>query len=217
MNPIQLREMIRDAARLAFTTVQKKHPEESFYVFALQSLDDASGVYAAANTEAGYATCRSKHSHREEKYRPGERYYRWYWGEWAFQNIEAPLFRGVYDLLNRHEQSAEEELLPSWWHTRKGRVFASMVAALADLDEEGVFGRGAERARITLFCTIEDSSCNEWVQDESVARLNPPDVYRTFAGVDVAEVYAKWMSPFDKPVHDAFVQLLGEWGLARRT
>lgn len=203
---MQLREMVRDAARPAFAAVRRRQPGERFYAFALQSLDDASGVYAHANTEEGYQRTLAKA--RARPWPVEERYQRWYWGEWDHQNIEVPSFRGVYEFIAK--KGREETDSPDQWQKFRGVVFAAMVAALADLDEEGAFGRGAEREQVTLFCTVEDSWCNDWVEDESAARLNPREAYRGFARAPV-----QMLSP-DKSVREAFVCSLDEWGLARR-
>src|SRR5262245_47845188 len=73
-----LRGMIRDAARQAFTALAAEHPGEPFYTFSLQTMCDATGVYAHANTEDGYL--RAVERYREWKPEAvDERYCRWYW------------------------------------------------------------------------------------------------------------------------------------------
>jgi hypothetical protein len=148
----QLRRLVRDAARTAFAELRAKSLGESFYAFALQSLDDATGVYAAANTEDGYRRCAERYSDWDSP--PGEYYYRWYWGVWAYTNVRRELFGGVYDLLNEEGRRFEDADLQSSF---KAAVFGAMAAALRDLDNEGLFGTGPERERITLLCTVEDS------------------------------------------------------------
>jgi hypothetical protein len=204
MDAILLRQMIRDAARSAFRAVRSKPPGERFYAFALQALDDASGVYAHANTEEGYQ--RTLARARTRPWPVEERYCRWYWGEWDRKNIEAPSFRGIYEFIRLNSGSVSP---PGWWDAGRAIVFAAMVGALVDLDAEGVFGRGAEREQLTLFCTVEDSWCREWVEEESAARLNPPPTYRAFSPSAVER------PSLLKSVHDAFVGRLEGWGLAR--
>jgi hypothetical protein len=202
-----LRELVREAARTAFAAVRRKQPNERFYVFALQSLDDASGVYAHANTEEGYQ--RTLALRRSEPWRlkeeVEEQYLRWYWGGWDHQNVEFPSFGGVYEF-HRFANLAPQV----WWVAGRAAVFAAMVGALADLDVEGVFGRGDERERVTLFCTVHDSYCREWVEEESAARLNSPRVYRAFAQPESEP------PGLLQPVHDLFVGHLEGWGLPRQ-
>jgi hypothetical protein len=208
MNADVLREMIREAARTAFAAVRRKQPGERFYVFALQSLDDASGVYAHANTEEGYQ--RTLAQRRAEPWRlkeqVEEQYLRWYWGEWEHQNVEFPSFGGIYKLLNSAVHHS-----PRSWVAWRAAVFAAMVGALADLDAEGVFGQGTERERLTLFCTVHDSFCREWVERESAARLNSPRVFHMFSPHEV-EPCEHFQSVFH-----AFVGQLNVWGLRRHT
>ncbi len=207
MNGIQLREMIRDIARSAFTNVQKQNAGEMFYTFALQTLDDTSGVYAAANTEAGYVACIESYQHRDEEHRPSERSCRWDWGMWQFASIDPRSFDSIYDVLNngtwRGEQGYEFNAV----------VFASMVAALKDLDSEGLFGRGSDRERITLLCTVHDSYSNVWVQEESVARLNGPAAHDTFISSNKCPSFG--LVDVNQ-YHVDFKRLLNEWGIVRR-
>jgi Domain of unknown function (DUF4303) len=183
MTLTEFRTLIRNAARTAFTELLANHQSEPFYVFALQTLDDATGVYAAANTEAGYRRCAARFSEDDDF--PVERYCRWYWGEWAYTSIRSDLFRGVYDFLNRRDRRFNDSDLASSFEPA---VFASMALALRDLDGEGVFGSEREQGRIALLCTVEDSFSTDWVEDESARWLNPPAVYQTFAACRGAEV-----------------------------
>jgi hypothetical protein len=178
----EFRALIRNASRMAFTEVLAQHPDEPFYVFALQTLDDATGVYAAANTEAGYRKCTARFTDRDDF--PVERYCRWYWGEWAYKSIRSDLFRGVYDFLNRRDRNFKDADLGS---SLKPAVFAAMALALRDLDNERVFGSRREQGRITLLCTVEDSFATEFVEDESARWLNPPVAYQAFVACQGAE------------------------------
>jgi hypothetical protein len=51
-----------------------------------------------------------------------------------------------------------------------------MIDVLADMDREGVIGRGAERERVTLLCTATDPDEPLALIDRSVTALNPPTV-----------------------------------------
>jgi hypothetical protein len=199
-----LRNMVRDVARSAFTAVQQEQPEEQCYVFALQSLDDATGVYAHANTEEGYQLTLARK--RSNSWPVDERTCRWYWGEWAHKNIRRDLFRGVYDFINRENKNFQQDDL---WFGFKAAVFASMALALQDLDGEGLFGSGEVRERITLLCTVEDSFCREWVEEESVQLLNPPVLYQAFAGSS-GGVRKRHLHPDDQRMRDEFVRILNE-------
>jgi hypothetical protein len=55
-----------------------------------------------------------------------------------------------------------------------------MIEALRLLDQEGLFGVGAERERITLFVTISDDNGAEELENISAKLLNPPAVFDRF-------------------------------------
>jgi hypothetical protein len=203
-----LRLLIRNAARTAFTDLGAQHPEESFYVFALQSLDDASGVYPAANTETGYRRCIAKYADRMEP--PGDRYCRWYFCEWAYSGIGSEHFREVYHFINKVNKNYRDNDL---WLRFKAIVFASMALALRDLDREGIFGSGREREHVTLFCTLDDSYSTAWLEEESARWLNPPGVYRAFARRSDADTSAKEsLHPLVERIRLEFVRILNERG-----
>jgi hypothetical protein len=201
MELAQLRARIRDAARKAFVAVQEQHADESFYCFALQSLDDASGVYAAANTEAGYRKCATRYS--PQPHPAGERYCRWYWGEWAYTVIGEEHFKGVNRFINSENKNIEEI---GRWLRLKATVYASMALALRDLDAEGIFGTGKERKQVTLFCTVDDSFSTDWVEEESARRLNSPSVYQTFASYRKADMTP--LHPDFQLLRDEFVRIV---------
>jgi hypothetical protein len=115
---------------------------------------------------------------------------------------------GIYDFLNRANRNFKDIDL---WLKFKVTVFASMALALYDLDAEGLFGSGQIRERITLLCTVEDSPCTEWVEEESAQLLNPPPVYRAFAiHPDAVAVRKRPPYPHFKRMRDEFVCLLYE-------
>jgi hypothetical protein len=56
------------------------------------------------------------------------------------------------------------------------QVFQLMIDVLADMDADGLFGRGAERERVTLLCSVTDPDDPMALLDRSVRTLNPPPV-----------------------------------------
>jgi hypothetical protein len=61
-----------------------------------------------------------------------------------------------------------------------------MVLALRDLDSEGFFGTVPERKKLTLLCSVSDSTDAAWLEHESAKFLNPPEVYESF--------YSQWIT-----------------------
>lgn len=181
-----LRQEIAQAARRAFLQVRAAHPDEAFYAFALYTDDDAMGVSPAANTEEAY-------QRRVERYQSDESYmqflkehdiafnpfnYRWGTPEWAYEHDGQDQFQAVSERLDAVTGSGEMTL--EEYEEFKGAVLAAMLLGLKDLDAEGTFGDGPERARITLFCSLSDSATAGWFEEESARRLNPPAVYDVF-------------------------------------
>ncbi len=62
----------------------------------------------------------------------------------------------------------------------KQQALEAMVLALKELDDEGFFGRGVERERVTLLVWITDSAEAEAWWLRSIKDLNPGPVYRRF-------------------------------------
>lgn len=169
-----LRTAITDATREAFTSVQKAHPNEQFYAFALYSDDGAMTVCPASNTQEGL-TRRVKHY---AKYTPPPRieYLRWATAEWAYEADGGEHYTELHNAIN-----APDAHTGFGFDRFKGNLFATMVFALRDLDEEEFFGKGAERKKITLFCSVSDSPSAPWFEYESARVLNPTAVFREFS------------------------------------
>lgn len=156
-----VRREIRDAAHRAFDAVRATHPDETFYAFALYSDDSAMTVCPTANTEEGYQRC-------VERYKANMSYmefiashgipfedcltnFRWGSGEWAYACEASEQFGAVYEMINVDGRYDDED--PDGFVNFKGRVFASMVLGLKDLDAEGYFGtQGAAGHNPSLLC-----------------------------------------------------------------
>jgi hypothetical protein len=175
------------AARRSFAKVRGRNTGETFYVFALYTDDDASGVSPASNTAEGYGRrlgrYRNNAGFMESLKEMGLEFspfdYKWGHPEWAFEAAESGEFEAA-DALIRDESRQEDYV-----EARAG-VFAAMVLALKDLDAGGFFGAGDERARVTLMCSASDSAATAWLEDESARALNPPGVYQAF--------FAEWIT-----------------------
>jgi hypothetical protein len=183
-----LRREIKEAARHAFEAVQAAHPDETFYAFALYSDDSAMTVCPSANTEEGYERCVKRYqanksfmdsiaSHRIS-WEGCQSDFRWSTAEWAYEYDGHEQFDTVYRMINADDRYDEDD--PEGFVTFKGRVFASMVLALKDLNAEGYFGARKARRGVTLLCSVSDSGCALWLEEESARRLNPSTVFERF-------------------------------------
>lgn len=73
---------------------------------------------------------------------------------------------------------------PNFAEAKFGEFFKDlqhdMIEALRLLNQEGLFGTGAEREKITLFVTISDDNGAVQLENESAKVLNPPAVFDRF-------------------------------------
>ena len=148
-----LRRQIAEAARHAFNLVRTAHSEESFYSFALYTVDEALGICPSSNSEQAYARKRAKYQGRgsfNEADLLGN--FRWSPYDWEFETVGADFFRFTDQLLSDQGQARYDQEAPDGFIEFKAGVFASMVLALADLDAESFFGVGDARRRVTVFC-----------------------------------------------------------------
>ena len=166
---------IRDAARETYRALLAKHPDERFYAFALYTDSGAMTVVPAANSEEGLQRVRKQMGIGDDERAPE---FTWSTGEWVYESAEADAFNPLCKRL------AETVLSPSFRAAEFGRFFnelqGDMIEALRRLDQEGFFGVGAERERITLFVTISDDDGAEELENASAKALNPPSIFERF-------------------------------------
>jgi len=170
-----LRVQIREAARTAFGTLRAAHPNERFYAMALYTDDGAMTVCPSANSEEALQRILVDNDCTDPR---DIAYTRWGTAEWAYEDQHAEGFNAVCDRLRAHVLASgdDKRALAAFG----SRLNDTMVQALAELDQEGFFGTGADRQALTLFCSISDSDDAEAFEDDSANRLNPPAVFALF-------------------------------------
>lgn len=155
-----LQSLVAEAARLAFDCARRAHPQQHIDAFALVSDDSAMTIGPAANSREALAAS----EYGEEM--------RWNPAEWAFDEGGAH-FDSAYRLLLQAHRDLPFEVD---FVTFRTGVFEACIAALAQLDAEGIFGTGAERDENLLLFEVSDSEPVEG----AMARLNPPAVVARF-------------------------------------
>ena len=156
-----LHTLVAHAARLAVDAVRRAHPDQHIDAFALVSDDSAMTIGCMANSREALAAS----EYGEEML--------WNPAEWAFDDGGA-YFDSAYRLLL---QAHRELPFDVDFDTFRSGVFDVCIAALAQLDAEGVFGAGAQREEFVLLFEVSDSEPVEG----AMARLNPPAVVARFA------------------------------------
>jgi hypothetical protein len=172
----QLRRDIAGATRRTFTAIRAGCPGERLYAFALYSDGSAMTVCPAANTEEAYRRALAKAGASEPEQ---VNYYRWAFPEWsAGAATGAEEFNAICSTIGGRDRYDAQD--PHGFVRFKARVYATMVLALLDLVNEGLFGPGKDRDQLTLLCSEADSGCAVWLEDQSARWLNSGKVYKAF-------------------------------------
>ena len=98
----------------------------------------------------------------------------------------------ILDPVHLRANELEEED-PEGFDDHRARVCGSMILAMKDLDEEGLFGSGEERGAVVLLCDLVEPPEKYWFAVESARRLNPPEVFDGFL-----KQWLAWLSPNDR-------------------
>ena len=166
---------IADAARVTYRALLAAHPDEHFYAFALYTDSGSMTVVPAANTEEGLKRVREQMEIDDDEDAPE---FTWATGEWAYEAAESDSFNPLCKRL------ADTVLGPNFpeakFHVFFEDLQSDMIEALRLLDQEGLFGTGAEREKITLFVTISDDDGSVDLENKSAKVLNPPSVFDRF-------------------------------------
>jgi hypothetical protein len=162
----------RDLAQRTAAAVQelrRRIGSETLYSFALFTSGERgfSWVRASANTEEGLARRADQRAATDPRYRgeAGRRLLRWNAPEWAYHDFA----EGVRSLPLPDPATRRPTL--------DAALYEAFVAALKAVDRAGLFGRGAERAFLTVNVLCEHPSSA--FSRRGLVRLNPiPTVER---------------------------------------
>src|SRR6266511_4355897 len=162
------RELARRTAE-AVQDLRRKIGSEALYGFALFTSGDAGFAWAraSANTEEGLARRADQRAEADPRFRgeSGRRLLRWNAPEWAYHDFS----EGVRALEVPDPATRRATLDPA--------LYEAFVGALKAVDRAGLFGRGAERAFLTVNVMCEHPSSAFF--GRGLVRLNPvPTVER---------------------------------------
>jgi len=177
-----LRSIFREDAREAYLALVERRPGEHICAFALVTDDDALGAHGVGDTierRKKRLGAREPRNDAERRYHDWE--FGWNTGEWdeiyseEHPRTEAPGI-GAKEYLTGMMSFQER------WSSQEGHSegmfrpnsLRAMVDALADLDGEGLFGKGLARDAITLFVEITDSDDSDAAKLATARMLNPP-------------------------------------------
>lgn len=171
------------AARNAFQFAQKEHQDESYYAFALYHSPLWGYVIPTCNTEEGLI--RVAQEYKLDKHNLGyaqqsienlARESRWIPCDWAYHGTHKEYFEPVnewldeYDIYDLSAKIEDEEIYDDIYN----QIMKICRNVLKWLDNDGVFGTGADREKITLNIMMGDQD-DTWIGHARF--LNPPAVF----------------------------------------
>lgn len=174
------RQLLAETLRDSLSTLKRSSAKEQLYAFAVFTNGESDYDYLAvsANTEEGLArrVAAWMSAHPDSDPATVSRELRWSTPEWVYHDF----FESMGDLA-----------LPSGeGEKRDARIYADIITALKGLDDEGLFGAGAARERITLLVVCAEMSA-EYFQ-KGLKKLNPPAVVKAYlAEYSPARLYAR--------------------------
>jgi hypothetical protein len=134
----------------AVQDLRRRIGSETPYAFALFTSGERrfEWVRASANTEEGLARRADRMAEDDTRFRgeAGRRLLRWRTPEWAYHDFSAPL----RELALPHPDDRRESL--------DAAIYEAFVGALKAVDRAGLFGRGAERAFLTINILCDHAS-----------------------------------------------------------
>lgn len=171
-----LADHVYTALKAAFSELIQSNPGKNFYAFGVFTDDSLQFLHPAANTEEALtATVQHYREEVDPKYggdstRAGMRWSYGDWGHFADFGEEpfAEINAALSDLFDASGDDHEERIASLWPEVLKG---------FQKLDQEGFFGTGAERSKVTLGLVgdLPSELVDEWATE-----LNPPDVADRF-------------------------------------
>jgi hypothetical protein len=160
-----VRVAVREAARSAWRDLRTLHPGETFYYFGLATTAQSHRPAPTAASYDGLARTVAGYRQQGVELLPDE--LRWSELESPFAFFGDAHFREVDQLFDSLDEPFERSA------TVNGRLREAMIAALAELDAEGVFGAGAQRDAVVVNVTVPGDGDAE-LELASARRLNPP-------------------------------------------
>jgi hypothetical protein len=157
-------DMVRDALRASFADLLASNPDRTFYAFAIFTDDSLQFAHPVANTEEGL-TATVRRYNEEVDPRHGitstRNSMRWAYGDWEFfPDVGEKHFQRINEILGENfcaeEDVFEHQIEPLW---------QAMLDGFRKLENEGFFGTGKSRSKITLMVVghVPDEIADHWI------------------------------------------------------
>lgn len=161
------------AASAAFDSLRSEKADEHFYVFALYTDGDAWTILPSANSIEQYEAILRDTGETDEQQIA---YYKWATAEWVYEAWNKQLFTGIYRELENNRKTLPKS--HGDYEAYKNSVHECMISALKQMDENGFFAKGREN--IVLYISSSDGDEAFDLENQSVRRLNPEQIYLPF-------------------------------------
>lgn len=168
-----VRVAVREAAHSAWNDLRSAHPDEAFYYFGLATTAQSHRPAPTAASYDGLARTVAGYRRQGVELLPDE--LRWSELESPFAFFGDAHFEEVGRLFDGFGHPFERSAAVN------GRLREAMVAALAELDADGVFGVGAERDAVVVNVTVPGDG-DAGLELASARRLNPPTALDRYEG-----------------------------------
>lgn len=175
-----LATQVRDGLRAIFTDLLAANSEHSFYTFAIWTDDSLQFANAAANTEEGLAaTVRRYNKEVDPKYNTTStrNSMRWSYGDWKFFPVDGEEYLAEINAVLQDNFNADGDVFDAQLEL----LWQALLEGFRQLDNDGFFGTGMERSKITLLVV---GHVPEEIVDDWVTILNPEDVAQQYLNWD---------------------------------
>jgi len=168
---------MRAELRAAWATLRGRHPGERFYSFGLYTTDLAEYLSVTASTEEGLSEVTQRYVTRTGRDADAQRMtLRWSPCDSPLHSEGESLLAETARLRGAGPDPCEDTPEAD---DANALIFDVAIQALRQLDAEGVFGQGLERAQLVLGIWKGDQSDEERIEFASL--LNPRAVAERFA------------------------------------
>lgn len=175
------RRALTDRTAAAVKALRAKIGSETLYAFALYTSGESgyAWVHASANTEEGLARAAAARAADDTRFRgeAGRRLLRWSVADWAYHDFDA----GVRSVPLPDPAGRREAL--------DRAILAAMVGALKSVDRAGLFGRGADRAFLSVNVLCPHPSRAFFVRN--LRALNPVPTVERHLNETAAEPFVR--------------------------
>lgn len=182
----RVRDELKRSVRLFIEQLRRDHPAERFYAVLLEIGQSGSDVMRIAGSEESLTRLAEQYIAKGYQVRsgdlletlratlrwdaPGDDVDGWYWGD---EDADEPVRQSIEAAIGAGDLPAEDDLRDDDAPPADQPLRQLCLAALQELDHEGLFGTGAEREQIIIGMTCCEVDFGNEEDLPALAALNP--------------------------------------------